>query len=284
MHIALVTYSGYPGLHPDDQILLPLLDARGLSTAPVIWDDPSFDWSQTKLAVIRSTWDYHNRLDEFRAWAERISTLTTLLNPFALVRWNAHKTYLRDLAERGIAIVPTVWLDSGTKTNLRQLMEQHGWSGVVVKPTVSASAQDTLHVTPTTHDEGQAHLDMVLQTRDAMVQPYIESVLTYGERSHMFIEGEYTHSFRRPPVLTLNAEEEWPHQRVEATPEEVNFARRALQATVHPTLYARVDLVQDTDGSLLLMELELIEPSLFFLQAPDAAERFVAAVAARCQP
>jgi hypothetical protein len=277
MDVALVTYSELPNLAEDDQILLDALRRRGLSVQPAIWDDPQFDWSTPKLAVIRSTWDYHHRLAEFLVWARRAAQLTSLWNPLQAIEWNTHKNYLRDLEARGVPIVPTTWLEAGSQANLANVMASRGWQRVVVKPAVSASAFGTVMVTPDSLAQGQVHLEQMLSAHDMMVQPYISSVNDYGERSFMLIGGELTHAVRRAPVL--NTASSSKHKRVMPTEEEAIMAEEIVKASGFSTLYARVDLVRDDEDKARLMELELVEPSLFFTFAPEAAERMADAIA-----
>lgn len=283
-NVALVTYAALPDLALDEQALAHSLATMGIVARPVVWDDPAIDWRSFRLCVIRSTWDYHHRRDEFVAWAERISNVTQLWNPAEVVNWNTHKTYLRDLAERGVPVVPTLWLERGTSANLKEIMGERGWESVVAKPSVSASAYATLLVRPDSVEEGQAHLEASLAERDMMVQPFIPSVETYGERSLMFIEGEYTHSVRRVPAVGEDREGGGEFKQAEAIPGEIAFAQKAFEAARYPTLYARVDIVKDSEGLLRLMELELVEPSLFLQQAPEALDRLARAIAARVLP
>jgi hypothetical protein len=277
MSIALVTCSDTPNLVPDDLILLDELTARGLTAAPIIWDDPTVDWSQFDMAVLRETWDYHLRLEEFLAWVDHTSNVTLLLNPPSLVRWNAHKGYLHDLEQRGIPIIPTIWLQAGSTPDITTLIEQTGWQKVVIKPTVSASAFETRLFTLDDHKQAQAHLDRLLPARDLMMQAFLTSVQTYGERSLMFIEGEYTHAVRRQEPFR---DDDIPNPTLpaEATPKEITFANSVMQGLPEPPLYARVDIAHDNDNHLCLMELELIEPSLFFQFSPHAAKHMADAI------
>ena len=187
--------------NPEFLALKPELAAYGLSAALVAWDDPVVDWSAFRLCVIRATWDYHLRLPEFLAWAERVAAQTALWNPLDLVRWNTHKGYLRDLERQGVAIVPTVWAPRGTSLDLAALLAERGWTRAVVKPAVSASAYATRLVTSATLAEGQAHLDALLAERDMMIQPFLTSVTTTGERSLVYFDGVLSHTFLRSPAL-----------------------------------------------------------------------------------
>ncbi|HYO49827.1 MAG TPA: hypothetical protein VEW94_08240 [Chloroflexia bacterium] len=277
MDVALVTYSELPNLAADDRLLLAALVRRGISVRPAVWDDPQFDWSASKLAVIRSTWDYHHRLDEFLAWARQAAQFTSLWNPLQDIEWNTHKGYLRDLEARGVSIVPTVWLEAGSRADLADVMGSWDWQRAVVKPAVSASAFGTVMVTPDSLAQGQVHLEQMLASHDMMVQPYISSVNDYGERSFMVIGGELTHAVRRAPVL--NATSNPGHTRVIPTEEEADMAVEIVKASGFSPLYARVDLVRDDEDKARLMELELVEPSLFFTFASEAAERMAEAIA-----
>ena len=282
MDVALITFSGLPDLTADDRLLLAELEARGLKVAPLVWDDPGVDWSEPTVCVIRETWDYHLRLDQFLAWIDKVEHQTLLLNTPDLVHWNAHKGYLRGLESRGIPIVPTVWLAAGAHADFRTLMSLAGWQKVVIKPTVSASAFETLLFSTQEDDQAQAHIDRLLTTRDLMIQPFLRSVQAYGERSVIFIDGEYTHAARRAePFMGDGVERE--SRPAEATQEELYFASRVLRILPETPLYARIDVAPDDEGNLRLMELELIEPSLFFHFSQLAIKRMAGGIERRLQ-
>jgi hypothetical protein len=283
--VGLVTYAGLVELDAGDALLRDALRGRGLNVRAVAWDDPAVDWVALGLCVIRSTWDYHHRLDEFLAWAEQVSELTSLWNPLEVVRWNTHKSYLRDLEERGVPVVPTEWFEKGEAVDLVGLMQERGWGRAVVKPSVSASAHGTVLVTGKSLAEGQAHLDRLLAERDVMVQPFMPSVETYRERSLLFMDGAFTHAVSRPPQLSVAPEgipdeKRYEHGLVTAKADELELAELALRAAGFETLYARVDLVRDEAGTPRLIELELVEPSLFLRLFPKAAEVLAEAIVA----
>ena len=259
------------------RMLKPELAARRLSAALVAWDDPAVDWSAFRLCVIRATWDYHLRLPEFLAWAERVAAQTALWNPLDLVRWNTHKSYLRDLERQGVAIVPTVWAPRGTGLDLAALLAERGWTEAVVKPAVSASAYATRLVTSETIAQGQTHLDALLAERDMMIQPFLASVTTTGERSLVYFDGALSHTILRSPALGKDTTADTGLIPNDA--EEAAFAGHVMQTFNRETLYARVDIAHDDAGDLRLMELELVEPWLGLELAPDAATRFAAAIA-----
>jgi glutathione synthase/RimK-type ligase-like ATP-grasp enzyme len=267
--IGLATSSEFPSLYSDDESLVGAIAARGAEPVPVVWDDGSVDWASFDLVVVRSTWDYHERRDAFVAWAKGVPRLE---NSARVVEWNTDKTYLRELAEQGVPVVPTAW---GTE-RLRDVP----WEDVVVKPAVSAGARNTLHC-PRDSAEGQALLDRINATGTSMVQPYLDGVEGYGERSLLFCDGRLTHAVRRNPALSLEGESRYDARLVEATDAEVAVAEQSLKAVGETLLYARVDVVPDEDGEPILIELEVTEPQLFLRFSPSAAEALADAIVAR---
>jgi len=273
--VTLATYAGDPGITTDDQVLRDALLARDIEVQAAAWDDPLADWSTTGLCLLRSTWDYHLRCDEFLAWAHHVAAVTRLWNPLPVVRWNAHKRYLRDLAAHGVATVPTRWLKAGSPADLPALLAANGWTMAIIKPEVGASAEGVALVSRESITAGQAHLDTLLGQGDAMVQPFLPSVRSTGERSLIVIDGEVTHAWRRHSPLDGTDEDV---TRVAPEPNEIALAHAALAAAPGPVLYARVDMIHNQGGHPLLSELELIEPYLALQLAPDAAAQLADAI------
>ena len=258
-----------PDLWEDDRLLLDALVARGLTVEPWIWDDPSRDWSAARLCLLRSVWDYHLRYDEFIDWMDALPSGVQVWNPPEVVRWNSHKSYLRDLQDRGVAIVPTEWFAPGDTPDLTRLAKANEWDAVVVKPVISADAHRTSVFDATNLGLGQNHLDALLADGEAMVQRFMEEVQDAGERCLTVIEGEITHAVRKTTVFDPSWEDRPPL--IEVSPEERALARRALSASGFDYLYARVDMVHDERGEPRVMELEMFEPSLYFCENPAAA-------------
>lgn len=282
--VALATCSKVPNLAPDDRLLLIALHKRGLTAAPVVWDVQDFDWSRVRLCVLRSTWDYSTRREAFLSWAESVAAVTQLWNPIEIVRWNTHKSYLRSLAERGVRVVPTVWLDAGSRTNLAELMSARGWTDAVVKPAVSASARNTIRVSTHSSTAAQAHLDRLLAVEDAMVQPFLSAVESEGELSVIFIEDEFSHAVsKRPSAGDYRVQDDFGGRDacVAPTHAELRFAEQTLRAARYDTLYARVDIIRGEDNALYLVELELVEPSLFLNHSPESVRRLANSIRAR---
>ncbi|HEX3344726.1 MAG TPA: hypothetical protein VHS09_09150, partial [Polyangiaceae bacterium] len=204
---------------------------------------------------------------------------STLWNPAGVVRWNAHKSYLLDLEARGVPVVPTCLLRRGDATTLAEVTRARGWSEVVVKPAVSGGSRATIRVATGTLEQGEAHLRTLLAREDVLVQPYFASVEGHGERAVVWIDGEATHAVRKEPRFLGDPESVSAAVAIDA--DEADLARRAVAAAPGPLLYARVDVARDAGGSPRVMELELIEPSLFFARSPAALGRYVSAVRRR---
>ncbi len=268
-----------PGLHPDDRELLHALRVSGLNAEPVVWEDPHYDWSATPLAVIRSAWDYSFRRDQFVAWAERAAARTTLWNSAQLVRWNTHKSYLCDLADRGVSVVPTIVLRAGSAVTLDEVLRRQGWDDAVLKAAVAQSGRYALFVPRDARAAGRAHLTRLLPHEDMLVQPYIPSVATTGELSLVFVDGECTHAVRkRAAAGDFRVHDDYGGTVEVEQPREAHLAaaRAALAAVGEPVHYARVDLVEGPAGGPMIMEFELVEPELFFRLSPTAVTRFTA--------
>ncbi|MES9619695.1 ATP-grasp domain-containing protein [Streptomyces tuirus] len=281
--IALVTYDpgGEVSKDEDLPVLADALHQAGARTAVVFWDDPDVDWAAFDLALIRSTWDYSWRAEEFTAWAERCGKATRLANPAGVVRWNADKRYLGQLAEAGVPTVPTRYFAPGDPVELPADRE------FVVKPASGAGARYAARHPAGERDAALRQAErMHAEGFTVMVQPYLSSIDTHGERALQFFGGRLLHASVKGAVLapgTPYDAEKVAHpdlRRWEPAPAELAVAERALAAVpvAAELLYARVDLVTGPDGEPCVMELELIEPNLFLDLHPDSVPRVVRAV------
>jgi glutathione synthase/RimK-type ligase-like ATP-grasp enzyme len=276
----IATCEFVPQLDPDDRMLVEELRGRGLTVSVAVWNDPRADWASARLCLVRSTWDYHRRYDDFIAWIDRVSAQTAVKNDPHLLRWNAHKSYLLDLERRGVPIVPTLWVRRGDPRALREIVREQSWSSVVLKPARGAAAHGVTLVRGdhASLDAGQTQFEELLADEDVLVQPYLESVVSYGERALIVICGRYSHAAVKKPfdrILAVNSE---PSSCVEATGEEVSVALQAVTAVPGDPLYARVDLLQDVDGRVRVSEVELIEPTLYFALHEPARRELAAAI------
>jgi glutathione synthase/RimK-type ligase-like ATP-grasp enzyme len=283
MTIALATSAALPGLAPDDRLLLRALRARGLAAEPVVWEDRLYDWSGATLCVIRSAWDYAYRRQEFLTWTERVAAAMPLWNPDPVVVWNTHKRYLVDLAARGVPTVPTRVLAAGSRTTLRALRAETGWTDVILKAAVAQTGRYLLRVPADREAEGQRHLDRLLPAEDMLAQPFLPGVTAHGETSLVYVDGAFSHAAHKKPAagdFRVHDDYDGSLEAVTPTPAQRDVAAAALAAVGTPVLYGRVDLVPGPDGPVV-MELELVEPDLYLGTAPGSAERLAAAIAAR---
>ncbi len=268
----------------EERLLLAGLEARGLRTARVAWSNPDFDWSRTRAAVFRSTWDYFERFAEFSAWMDRVERGTRLFNAPELVRWNVDKHYLRDLAGRGVNVPVTQFIERGETTTLREAFAGCGWSEAILKPAVSGAARHTYRLNAANLDAHESMLRELLREEAMMLQPFLGNVLTQGELSLIVIGGRCTHAVRKiakPGDFRVQDDHGGTVHPHTPTADEIAFAEHAVAARPQAPLYARVDAVRDDAGALSLMELELVEPELFFRFHPPTADALAAAIAER---
>ncbi len=281
--VALVTVDAARALDADLAPLAAALVGQGVKVEQPSWDDPNVDWSRYALALLRSTWDYVDRLPEFLAWVEACARKTLLLNPPALVRWNTDKRYLAELAARGLPTIPSCFAAPGETVPLPDSAE---W---VVKPAVGAGSRGARRFTRDQEVDARRHAAALHAAgRTVLVQPYLTSVEQRGETALIFVDGSFSHAIRKGPLLRPNGGDvtglfatEDITSRAATADELVVGARAVVSIPGGAPLYARVDLIAAEDGSPQILELELTEPSLFFAQAPGSADRFAAAIRRR---
>jgi O-ureido-D-serine cyclo-ligase len=282
--IALVSARAARSLDEDLPPLEQALRDAGAQVHVAEWDDPSVEWQAFDVAVLRSTWDYTTRLDEFRAWIRSVSERTRLINPADVVRWNTDKHYLQDLAEAGAPIIPAVFVEPGQDADagVARALAVAKTDEIVVKPAVGAGSKDAQRHGRTQVQAMCAHVQRLIDAgRSAMLQPYLASVDERGETALLFYSGTFSHAIRKGPMLRSGVEQE-PGLFVQEnitprvpTDAELRVAERVLAAVPFGKLvYARIDLLMNDDGSPALLELELTEPSMFFAHAPGSPERF----------
>lgn len=272
--LALATSAVIPGIHPDDAHLAICLERLGVKPTACIWNDPAVDWSSFDAVLMRTTWDYFKHFAAFKLWLDHLPIPT--VNNKRLLHWNCDKRYLLELEQHGVDIIPT---QITTAHGLSQTLAALPAREVVVKPTVSGAAWHTLRgvVGEPTFDWAVAQLP---QEFDYLVQPFVPEIVSDGEWSLLFFDGQYSHSvIKRPATGDYRVQGDFggSAEAIDASAAIIACAQRALTASAaigHPDqAYARVDGVV-VDDRFLLMELEMIEPSLFLSERPDAAQRF----------
>lgn len=294
--IALVTSSGVPQGEPEDRALIVALTERSATAELVVWDDPEVAWDEFDLVVLRSVWDYSSRRKEFLAWAEKVPTLR---NPVNVIRWNSDKHYVTALAEAGLPVVETQWLEPTREYSKRDLHNRFpAREDFVVKPAISAGSADTGRYTATDADSRRMaimHAFRLLEAgKSVMVQRYMPEIDQFGESALVFLHGEYSHAIHKGAMLvgedtgdekayTREVMEPWKPSDLEIETgrrfiEEVRRLVPGRSMQSRPLLYARVDLVVRGDRPPLLMELELVEPALYTQLAPGSLDRLASAI------
>lgn len=277
MQLRIATCRPLPEPDVDEIPLLEALAAVGIDAQCRPWHDAEH-WVSPIPTIVRSTWDYIHRIDEFRVWMNEVAARTSLWNPVAIMEENLHKRYLLELAGRGIPTVPTRCVEQGSTQRLVDAARGFGTTRVVIKPAVGAGSFET-HRLDLDHPESEPIFRRLVDTRDMLVQPYLPSVEGHGERALVWIDGAFTHAVRKSPRFATDAEQ--VSEALDISPEERAVGEAALASWKDQLLYARVDVAPGLEGRPVVMELELIEPSLFLLQHPPALERLVAGLHAR---
>lgn len=261
-----------------DYLVREVLIQRGIDVQEVPWRNPSVDWNVFDLVVIRSPWDYQQAPSEFLAVLDQIeSSSATLLNSIATVRWNMRKTYLKDIEAAGGTIVPTKWLESPTVDQLKNLFEHLQSEQIVVKPVVGANADHAYWLRPTSDHRTFEAAVKVFQSSIALAQPFVESIQSFGEVSLIFFEDTFSHAVLKTPKaddFRVQEEHGGVIQRWQPDQTLIAFAQKCLSACPEKTLYSRVDIVFLSDNQPAVMEIELIEPSLYLTYCEESAERF----------
>jgi glutathione synthase/RimK-type ligase-like ATP-grasp enzyme len=297
MHrIALVSTQSALQLDDDLAPLTLALEAQGINSSIVCWDDSDVHWSKFDCAILRSTWDYVPRLEQFICWVEEVSKQTQLYNSAEIIRWNTNKHYLQDLSDLGVPVISTLYAKPGDhpenilntffKTTLTSNQD------FVVKPTVGAGSKDTARYLYNDTECATTHIKQLLNAnRSVMLQPYLNDVDSYGETAMIYLNGQFSHAIRKGPLLrpkegfvdALFAPEHIT-SRVPSK-DEGRIAKMAFNAIPFDTpLYARIDLIRTQDQQPVVLELELTEPSLFLTQDPNASSRMAKAISARLDP
>jgi glutathione synthase/RimK-type ligase-like ATP-grasp enzyme len=262
------------GYVSDDELAIPSLEELGWQVETISWSDPSVDWKSYNAAIIRTTWDYQKRPEHYlEVMADIERSGARLLNPLNVVKWNLDKRYLRELEISGISIVPTIWKEGGISAEEFSEWQSALGSELIIKPNVSATAHDTFRMA--SYDSS---LEATFDSRSFMVQPFVPAIVDEGEYSLFYFAGAYSHTILKSPVQgDFRVQEEYGGiiTVVEPEPELIASAEDVLSRISDELLYARVDLVRDAGGGFMLMELELIEPALYFRMDPDSPARFV---------
>lgn len=266
----------------EDGLLHKALEKKNLKVVRKSWSDPAFDWSTTRFAIFRTTWDYFERFDEFIRWMGRVSRISNFINPFKLAQWNLDKHYLLDLQKKGIPIVPTRFVKPLSRTTLLDEIKQIDTIEAVLKPAISGAARHTYRLKPHNIANHEKVFQRLIRSESMMIQPFIESVISKGEVSLIVINGKYTHAvLKKAKHGDFRVQDDFGGTVHDFEPEKdlIDLAEKAVAACPYFPLYARVDIVWDQNDTPLISELELIEPELFFRKNELSADLLADGVA-----
>lgn len=261
----------------EDERLYRFLAEKGLQISFQVWDDEAVDWTAFDALIIKSPWDYFDKIAAFYTWLDKLEALgCRVLNPVQTLRWNADKRYFKDLQAGGVTVVPTVWLNQGDRFDAEAVFAAVGADKIIVKPRVSGGAKNTFALAREEANDHTAQLNKLLQEEPFLAQPFLEEIKTQGEWSFIFFGGRYSHT-----VLKTAKSGDFRVQHFfggsihtpEPTAAMLQTATHIVEQFANDCLYARVDGVE-LNGELVLMELELIEPFLFLSTSEGALERY----------
>lgn len=270
----------------EDGMALKALERRGLKVTRVSWDDAGFNWSETRFAVFKTTWDYFDRFAEFSRWMDSAVKKTKFINPIETIRWNIDKHYLAELAEKGVNIPKTTFIEIGDKRSLKEVFEGAGWKDCILKPAVSGAARHTYKLNAGSIVEYEEIYSELISYEPMMIQEYQHSITEKGEVTFVVFGGKYSHAvLKRAKEGDFRVQDDHGgtvHE-YEASAEEKAFAEKVVSMISPVPAYGRVDAIWDNSGRLAVSELELIEPELWFRMKPDSVEMYADAILAEME-
>ena len=274
------TYTSH--VENEDAILLQFLQNKGLSITQEIWDDPAVNWQNYDVAILKSPWDYFDKIEEFYKWLHKIKDLKLrLLNPVDIVKWNADKHYLKDIADAGLPVIPTQFIEKGETPSLAGFFKIFETRKLVIKPTISGGSKNTFKFTEDDLNELSPKIARFLEEEGFMVQPFLPEIEKEGEWSFLFFNGKFSHSLlkkAKPGDFRVQHYLGGSIHNVEVPDHLLKSAEKYVKQFAKGCLYARVDGLE-VNGQFTLMELELIEPFLFLFTNQDSYENYYIALA-----
>ena len=259
----------------EDKILQDALENIGLVVCRKDWADNKFNWSNTKCAIFRTTWDYFERFDEFFAWIEETKNKIIFINSLEIIKWNINKRYLIELNNKGVNIASTLFINKDNPRTLNSLFKETNWNEAVIKPAISGAARHTYKVTPTNCKDYEVIFKHLIYQETMLFQEFLYNIIQKGELSIIMIAGKYTHAVKKTAKkgdFRVQDDHGGKVRKYVPLKEEILFAEQCINIFNPCPLYARVDIVYDNKNELSLSELELIEPELWFRNNPKSAK------------
>jgi glutathione synthase/RimK-type ligase-like ATP-grasp enzyme len=280
MKIALLTCEKLPDLTLEDQKLIPALAKHNIEAKAVIWCDKTINWNDFDYLIFRNTWDYFEKETEFIIWLDQIEKLgIKTLNPIEIIKKNIHKFYLREMEKQGISIIPTVFIDKTNTLNLAECIPQH-WKKAVIKPAFSAGSYLTEVFEVSTIQEINKQYSSIASEKELLLQEFMPQIQTLGETSFIFFNKKFSHCVNKKPAdgdFRVQSQFGGKYNLVQPSQELIEKALKIVHTFQDDLLYARVDGIV-IDNDLYLMEIECIEPDLYFNLSKGSLEQFVAAI------
>jgi glutathione synthase/RimK-type ligase-like ATP-grasp enzyme len=280
MNIALLTCEKLPDLTPADQLLIPALAKHNIVAKAVIWDDKTVNWSDFDYLVFRNTWDYFERESEFNLWLDQIEKLgIKTLNPIEVIKQNKHKFYLRDLQKNGIQIIPTVFIDKTPNLNLSELIPTH-WKKAVIKPAFSAGSYQTAVFEVSDIKKINEEYKNIASEKELLLQEFMPEIQTLGETSFIFFNKKFSHCVNKKPIdgdFRVQTQFGGKYTSIAPNLEIIEKAQKIVNTFSDNLLYARIDGIV-IENELHLMEVECIEPDLYFDLSEGSLQRFVESI------
>ncbi|TXN35611.1 hypothetical protein FVB32_13615 [Flagellimonas hymeniacidonis] len=274
----------------EDGLVSDALKSNGLRVARKSWDDPEFDWTTTKYALFRSTWDCFERFPEFSLWLNDVSNKTQLINSENLIGWNIDKHYMQNMADAGITIPKTLFIEKSEGISLKEAynnaIENHNFSSkaFVLKPCFSGGARHTYKILPEEIVQHEAIFQNLIAEEAMMLQEFQQNIVEHGEISMMVFNGKFTNAvlkIAKPGDFRVQDDFGGSVQKYTPSQEEIDFAEKVVIAAPELPIYARVDIFKDNDGNWALAELEIFEPELWFRLYPEAADTLASCIKER---
>jgi len=265
----------------EDELVIKQLEAKDLKVHRTNWDNPDFDWGSTKYVLFRAIWDYFDRFPEFSKWLGEVQNKTKLINPAEQIVWNMDKHYLKDLEDAGVNIVKTNFVEIGDTRTLKQAIAESGWEHVILKPAVSGGARHTYKIKPGESDQHEGIFKELIAKEAMLIQPFINSIMEKGEVSFMVFGGKYSHAVLKKAKagdFRVQDDHGGTVHNYQASVKEIEFVQNVMAKCKTVPVYGRVDVAWDNNNELALVELEIIEPELWFRESENSSKMLADAV------
>ena len=260
----------------EDELVINALEGKDLSVIKKDWNDPNFNWNNTRSVLFRSTWDYFDNFEQFKKWFDKTRNTCLMINSSETIEWNLDKHYLLDLQKHQIPIPNSEFIKRGSSVDLSLLMQEKNWNEIVVKPTISGAAKNTYRLKKEDINQFDSTWKKLIYQEDFIVQEFQNNVIKKGEVAMMVIGGKYTHAvLKKAKEGDFRVQDDFGGSIAKYSPSEkmVKLAEKCTRILSPIPSYARVDIIWDNSGDLAVSELELIEPELWFRLNPNAAQK-----------